>query len=65
MESAILQQQALRQVTETLRHSRSKEGLERKLQEILSENFAALDKAYEQKFQELRNIVSGTPSSLL
>jgi Nif-specific regulatory protein len=65
MESAILQQQALRQVADALRHSRSKEGLERRLQEILSENFATLDKAYEQKFQELRNIVSGTPSELI
>ena len=65
MESAILQQQALRQVTDALRHSRSKEGLERKLQGILSENFTALDKAYEQKFQELRNIVSDTPSELI
>ena len=45
MESSILQQETLRQVTEALRHSRSKEGLERRLQEILSENFAALDKA--------------------
>ena len=65
MENAILQQETLRQVTEALRHSRSKEGLERRLQEILSENFASLDKVYEQKFQELRNIVSGTPSELI
>ena len=65
MESSILQQETLRQVTEALRHSRSKEGLERRMQEILSENFATLDKAYEQKFQELRNIVSGTPSELI
>ena len=65
MESAIIQQETLRQVTDVLRHSRSKEGLERRLQEILSENFASLDKVYEQKFQELRNIVSGTPSELI
>ena len=47
MESAIIQQETLRQVTDVLRHSRSKEGLERRLQEILSENFSSLDKVQE------------------
>ena len=65
MEFNALQTEALRQIDDALHHIRAKERLRQRLQEIIGNNFAAVETGYQKKFQELRDLMGGTPSELI
>ena len=65
MEFNALQTEALRQIDDALHHIRAKDRLRQKLQEIIGNNFAAVETGYQKKFQELRDLMGGTPSELI
>ena len=65
MEFNALQTEALRQIDDALHHIRAKDRLRQRLQEIIGNNFAAVETGYQKKFQELRDLMGGTPSELI
>ena len=65
MEFNALQTEALHQVDDALHHIRAKDRLRQRLQEIIGNNFAAVETGYQKKFQELRDLMGGTPSELI
>lgn len=65
MEFNALQTEALRQIDDALHHIRAKDRLRQRLQEIIGNNFAAVETGYQKKFQELRDLMGGTPSDLI
>ena len=65
MEFNALQTETLRQIDDALHHIRAKDRLRQRLQEIIGNNFAAVETGYQKKFQELRDLMGGTPSELI